>query len=426
MPTLRHTLALFAVLIFGGSANAQYNYSKDISRIFQAKCQQCHREGDIAPFALDSYSAATTWADDIKAAVKEKRMPPWKPVDGYNSFRDAWGLSDEERNMIVNWIDGGMVEGDSADLPEPLPNTGEWLLGDPDKIVQMPVNFAVPAKKDTYRCFVIPSDATEDKWVSAVQYLPGNKQVVHHVIAYIDKTGASEQYDGKDGQPGYDCFGGPGDGVSLDASSMLGGWAPGVRPRFLPDGIAMKIPKGARIVLQVHYFTNGKRDQMDQTKLGIYYSKNTENKQLVFIPIVNTSFKLKPGDDNAEVTAQFPIPPFYDATAYLVAPHMHLLGRQIKVEKIGTDKKVEPLVYINDWNFNWQGFYSFETPMRLPALSQVKVTCNFDNSDKNPRQPNNPPVRVGWGEGTQDEMCIGFVGVVFDRQGLPFVSKRSK
>ena len=162
MLTPRYTFVLFAALFLTGSANAQYNYSKDISRIFQAKCQQCHREGDIAPFALDSYSAATMWADDIKAAVKEKRMPPWKPVDGFNSFRDAWGLSDEERTKIVNWIDGGMVEGDSADLPEPLPNTGEWLLGDPDKIVQMPVNFAIPAKKDTYRCFVIPSELTED------------------------------------------------------------------------------------------------------------------------------------------------------------------------------------------------------------------------------------------------------------------------
>lgn len=423
--TLRHTSVIFSFLIFATTANAQYNYSKDISRIFQAKCQQCHREGDIAPFTLDSYSAATTWSEDIKNAVSEKRMPPWKPVDGYNSFRDSWGLSDEERTMIVNWVDAGMPEGDPADLPEPLPNTGEWALGEPDSILKIPVNFEVPARKDTYRCFVIPTELTDDKWISAVQYVPGNKQVVHHAIAFVDKTGASAKYDGKDGQPGYECFGGAGDGVAEDASSMLGGWAPGVRARFLPDGIAMKLTKGSRIVLQIHYFANGKKDQTDQTKIGLYYSKNAVNKQLVYIPIVNTGFKIKPGDENAQVTAQFPIPPFYDATAIQVMPHMHLLGRQIKVEKIGLDKKVEPLIYINDWNFSWQGFYTFETPVRLPALSQMKVTCNFDNSDKNPKNPN--PLRtVGWGEGTEDEMCIGFVGVVFDRQGLPFVSKRSK
>ena len=152
---------------------------------------------------------------------------------------------------------------------------------------------------------------------------------------FIDR--ASAKYDGKDGQPGYECFGGAGDGVAEDASSMLGGWAPGVRARFLPDGIAMKLTKGSRIVLQVHYFANGKKDQTDQTKIGLYYSKNEQNKQLVYIPIVNTSFKIKPGDENAQVTAQFPIPPFYDATAIQVMPHMHLLGRQIKVEKIGAD-----------------------------------------------------------------------------------------
>ncbi len=422
----RHTLALFGLLAFASSAHAQYNYSKDISRIFQAKCQQCHREGDVAPFALDSYATAVAWSEDIKNAVSQKRMPPWKPVDGYNSFRDAWGLNDEERSMIVNWVDAGMPEGDAADLPEPLPNTGEWALGDPDMIVKMPIEFAVPARKDTYRCFVIPTSLAADQYLSAIQYLPGNRQVVHHVIAYVDKTGASAKYDGKDGSPGYDCFGGPGDGVAEDATSMLGGWAPGVRARFLPDGIAMKLPKGSKIVLQVHYFANGKKDQTDQTKVGLYYSKNSVNKLLAFLPILNTGFKLKPGEENAEVTAQFAIPPFYDATVILVAPHMHLLGKQIKLEKIGIDKKVDPLIYINDWNFSWQGFYTLETPMPLPALSQLKVTCNFDNSDKNPKNPNNPVKTVGWGEGTEDEMCIGFVGVVFDRQGLPFVSKRTR
>lgn len=422
----KHLLLVSASILFAASAQAQYNYSKDISRIFQAKCQQCHREGDIAPFALDSYSAASDWADDIKSAVSEKRMPPWKPVSGYNTFRDAYNLTDEERSMIVNWVDAGKPEGNAADLPDPIGATGEWSLGEPDFVVTMPVNFDVPARKDTYRCFVIPTDFKEDRWVSAAQYVPGNKKVVHHMIGYLDTSNSSAKYDGKDGSPGYDCFGGPGDGVADGVGSMLGGWAPGSRERFLQDGIAMKIPKGAKIVLQVHYFANGRRDQTDQSKLGIYFSKSKENKQLVYLPLINNKFKLQPGDENAEVTASMLIPPFYDATAYRVGPHMHLLGRQIKIERINANKTQDPLIFINDWNFNWQGFYSFEEPMRLPALSQVKVTCNFDNSDKNPRNPNSPLKVVGWGEGTEDEMCVGFVGVVFDRQGLPLVSLRNR
>ena len=169
MLSSKNLLLLTASVLFAASAQAQYNYSKDISRIFQAKCQQCHREGDIAPFALDSYTAASDWADDIKAAVSEKRMPPWKPVAGVNSFRDSYALSDEERSMIVNWVDAGKPEGDAADLPEPTPSTGEWPLGEPDFIAEMPVNYAVPVRKDTYRCFVIPTNFTEDRWVSAAQ-----------------------------------------------------------------------------------------------------------------------------------------------------------------------------------------------------------------------------------------------------------------
>lgn len=425
MPSLKNLFLMSAAFLFASTAQAQYNYSKDISKIFQAKCQQCHREGDIAPFALDSYTAASDWADDIKSAVSEKRMPPWKPISGFNSFRDAYGLSDEERSMIINWVDAGKPEGDPADLPEPLPNTGEWNLGEPDMIIQMPVTFEVPARKDTYRCFVIPTNFTEDRWVSAAQYVPGNKKVVHHIIGYLDTNDASAKYDGKDGNPGYDCFGGPGDGVADSISGMLGGWAPGTRERLLQDGIALKIPKGAKIVLQVHYFANGKRDQTDKSKLGIYFSKSAQNKQLVYLPLLNNKFKLPPGEDNVEVGANFLVPPFYDATAYRVGPHMHLLGRKIKVERVNANKTLDPMVFINDWDFNWQGFYTFEEPMRLPALSQLKVTCNFDNSDKNPRNPNSPQKIVGWGEGTEDEMCIAFVGLVFDRQGLPFVSFRN-
>jgi hypothetical protein len=415
---VKFVLPLFA---FAVSAFGQVTYTRDISRVFQAKCQQCHREGDIAPFALDSYEAAITWGEDIQRAVEERRMPPWKPVDGFGEFQHNFGLSAEERDLILNWYRGGAAEGDPRDLPEPLAATGEFRLGDPDVVLTMPQSYNLKRRGDTYRCFVIPTDFGADRFIDAFQVVPGNRQVVHHVILYLDTSGKARQMDGKDGEPGYDCFGGPGDGIPLTLSSMAGGWVPGMATNRFPAGVGTLLPKGVDIIMQVHYYPGGRTNQEDQTRVGLYFAQGEVSKRLVYLPILNTSFRIPAGAENHEVTATFPIPPLFDATAYLVAPHMHLLGRQFKLEKIRPNGRVEPLIYIDNWDFNWQGFYQYQGPVRLNAFDRVRATCTFDNSEKNPRNPSNPIKIVRWGEGTEDEMCIGFLGVTFDRENVvPF------
>ena len=254
---MKPVLSLFALLALAPLAIAQVTYTKEISRLFQEKCQGCHRAGDIAPFALDSYEAAKTWSTDIQRVVTERIMPPWKPVDEHGKFKNDFGLTEAERQMLLDWLAAGAPEGDPADTPEAMPETGEWQLGEPDAIISMPELYNVPRRKDIYRCFVVPAGFDEDVWVKAVQIVPGNRQVAHHVILYIDETGKSAELDAKDEEPGYECFGGPGDGVQLSAGTMLGGWVPGSRQALLPEGVGLLLPKGARIIIQMHYFPAG-------------------------------------------------------------------------------------------------------------------------------------------------------------------------
>ncbi len=417
--TMHRYLLLCALASLGvPSLSAEITWSREISRIAQGKCQRCHRPNDIAPFALLSYDDAATWAQDIGRVVGEKIMPPWKPVAGHGEFKHSYALTEEERFQILDWVKNGAPEGDPADLPEPTAATGEWQLGEPDAVFTMKEEYTPRRVKDLYRCFVLPTDFSEQQYVSAVQVLPGNRKIVHHVLLYLDMTGKAEEMDGKDGTQGYDCFGGP--GIPLGINSMLGGWVPGTQTQPLPDGIGIQLPSKARIVMQVHYFPNG-RPAPDQTKIGLYFSKTKIERRLIFLPILNDTFKIEPGVEDHLVKSEFMIPPLLDAKAILIAPHMHLLGRKISVDLVKLDRSVTPMVLIDDWDFNWQGFYEFVDPVPMKAFSTVRLTCNFDNSEKNPKNPNNPLIAVGWGEGTESEMCLAFLGVTFDRENLlPF------
>jgi|SRR5579884_867526 len=399
-------------------------YDKEIAPIIEAKCQICHREGDIAPFALNTYDDAVTWSRDIASVVSAGTMPPWKPVAGYGEFRGSYALTAREKAELLKWIEIGMPEGDPADLPQPAPDKGIWSLGQPDIVLQMPRPFTPPRGTDVYRCFVMPDmKLSQATYFSAIDLVPGNRQILHHAILFVDTTGTAEKKDGLDGQPGYDCFGGSGIPVdltnltqiftSLDALAGIGGWAPGTRAHFLPDGIGIMLPANGRLVMQVHYAPYALTGP-DQTQIGLYYARSTIQKRLYQIPIVNQTFTVPPNTVK-DVVATFPPSPLpIGAKAITIFPHMHLLGRKIKVELTDAQKNVTPLIYEDNWEFNWQGAYTFAQPVAIPPLSTVTATCTFDNTENNPKNPNNPPVAVSWGERTVDEMCVAFLGVTLD------------
>ena len=418
---------LWLLALGAGLAVAQPNYTRDISRIFQAKCQQCHREGDIAPFALDSYDAAKDWSEDIKRVVNAGIMPPWKPVAGHGQFRGDFSLTADEKIQINLWIDGGLEKGDDADMPPPVEAKSEWVNGEPDFIVQMKEEFVPPRTKDVYRCFVLPTDFNETRWIKATDILPGDRRSVHHVILFLDSSGQAEKLDAAEDGPGYSCYGGPKTPIDftdlLTGSVTLGGWAPGTRPAPLPEGIAMELPPHTRIVMQVHYYTRG-GSRPDLTRAGLYFAKEKVTKKLRFIPVVPLDSRLRidmtipAGADNHAIKSTYLIPPLFDSHVVNIFPHMHLLGTQIKMELLPTSGDPKPLIFIDKWDFNWQGTYTFVEPVAAPAFNRLQLTCTYNNSDSNPRNPNNPLNTVTWGEGTEDEMCLGFVGLTFDRERL--------
>ncbi|NDD65122.1 MAG: hypothetical protein EBZ36_14290, partial [Acidobacteria bacterium] len=345
-------------------------FSREVVRIFQRSCQSCHHPGDIAPFSLMTWKEARPWAASIREEVLLKQMPPWQPASDCGEFADARGLTAAEIATIVAWVDAGAPEGDAADLPTPIQFPDGWSLGAPDLVIAPETDYAPPREGDMYRCFSVPAgDLRGDRWIGALTVKPGNPRVVHHVIAYADPNGESAALDARDAEPGYRCFGGPG----ISTTQMLGGWAPGSRGYFAPDGTGIKLTSRSRVIVQVHYHPTG-AEERDRTQLGIYYSRQPVNRELQVLPLVNTSFTIPAGAKSYEVTAGFTIPPIISAKMWAVTPHMHLLGKSIRVEMTRPGStSAECLVNIPRWDFNWQGTYLYSRPIDLVPGARLRL-----------------------------------------------------
>ena len=382
----------------------EITYSEHIAPILQKQCQTCHRQGEVAPFTLIDYSDAKAWATEIAEYTQARLMPPWKPAPGYGDFKNERRLTDTEIEMIAHWVESGAPAGDLDAVP-PAPEFHDgWALGEPDWIAEMPVEYEIePEGEDEYRQFIIPTNFDTDMYVQAVDVQPGNRKTVHHVIAYLDVNGEARKLDAQDPKPGYVT---EGTGPGFDSAGTVGGWAPGVTPVVLPEGVGYLLPKGADIVMQVHYYRTGHLER-DRTRLGLYFSKTENTTKLHIGDATNSDFVIPPGDGWHEVLAD----KHFKRDVYLLAsmPHMHLLGRDMRLVATTPEGIKHDLIWIQDWDFNWQDVYHYEDPLFLPAGTRVELVAHFDNSAGNPANPHDPPVPVGWGEKTTDEMCIGFL-----------------
>jgi peroxiredoxin len=394
-------------------AAANPTYSKDVAPLLQKHCLECHRSGQVGPFSLETYEQARKRATDIAAVVEDRAMPPWKASPHFGlKFKDERILPAKEIATLVAWAERGAPEGNPADLPPPPQFSDEWVLGAPDLVVDIGADFAVPATGyDVFRCFVIPTHLDKDVYVTAAEYRPGNRRVVHHIWAYVDTSGKARERDQADPGPGYSCFGGPGEPVHGD----LGGWAPGIQPSTLPEGIGRSLPRGGDLIIQVHYHPSGK-PETDRTKIGLYFARQPIRQTLHWLGAFNPGMELPPGESSIEIKAAWPIP--VDLVGHAVIPHTHLLGRDITMFVKYSDGKEQDLVRIDDWDFNWQYSYFFEKPLDLPKGSVLNVVAHYDNTESNPRNPNKPPKLVKWGEATTDEMCVGLIAVTKKGQDL--------
>ncbi len=386
-------------------------YTKDIAGILQAKCQSCHRRHQVGPFALETYEQARKRSHDIAFVTEERSMPPWKPTRGFGpKLKHDQSLSASEISVLAAWAEAGAPRGDPKDLPPPRTFAEGWKLGPPDLILEPAEDFSVAASgPDVYRCFVLPTNLAKDTYVEAVDYAPTAQGAVHHLIAYIDTTGRGRQLDADSPGPGYAAPAGP--GFEADELSF---WTAGLEPHRMPEGVGIRIPRQADIIVQVHYHSDGK-PRNDRTRVGLYLTRKPVKQALHWNNASSYDFRIPAGKNNVEVKASWMIPVAVEAIA--VSPHMHLLGHDMHMSVRLPSGRVENLIHIANWDPSWQSAYYFQTPITLPAGSIVNVVAHFDNS-AHARNPNQPPKTVKVGPNFDDEMCVGYIAVVKKDQDL--------
>ena len=410
-------------------------YYRDIAPILQTHCQQCHRPDQVGPFSLMTFAQAVNWAPDIKEYTTSRQMPPWKIAEGAE-FRNDRRMSEKEIATIAAWVDDGTPEGNPSDAPSPRQFTDGWQLGQPDLVLATREEFVLgPGGGDLFRVYVLPTELPEDKFVVAFEVKPGNPRIVHHMLILIDTTGQGRQLEQKgqkkekkksesdyDRGPGYSVAT---MGVGFFPQGELGdGWAPGQLPRQLPAGYGFKLPKGSDVVVQCHYNRNG-RVEHDRLQIGLYFAKNSDAMKaykggvipgrLMAIPAGNASFKVV-GSTSAS----------QDCVLHSIMPHMHLIGRQIKVTMTPPEGEKQTLLNIEDWDFNWQETYFLKDPIAVKAGTVLDLEAVYDNSDANPNNPNNPPRVVIFGEQTTDEMCFVYLGATSDGPGRSPFNRRDR
>jgi hypothetical protein len=392
-------------------AKAAPTFTKDVATILQAKCQNCHRRHHVGPFALETYEQARKRAHDIVAVTEERSMPPWKPTPGVGpKLKHDQSLTPAELAILSAWAEAGAPRGDLKDMPPPPKFAEGWKLGPPDVILEPAEAFPVAAKgPDVYRCFVLPTNLARDRFLEAIDYMPGEPSAVHHLIAYVDTTGQARQLDEADKGPGYGTTSG-----AMIAADELSFWTAGSQPHRLPEGIGIRVPAQSDIVLQVHYHPGGKAGS-DRTRVGLYFSRKPIKQALHWNNASNYNFRLPAGASNVEVRANWFVPVELEALA--VCPHMHELGRDMHMSVKFPNGTTRSLIEIADWDPSWQGAYYYQNPITLPAGSVVHVVAHFDNS-AHARNPNSPPKLVAVGPNADDEMCVGYIAVVKKGQDL--------
>lgn len=388
-------------------------YCRDVKPILRKSCVHCHRRGQVGPFALETYQQARKRAADIASVAGERTMPPWQPAVGTGTkLKHDPTLTPAELGVLKAWAEAGAPRGDGPEGSAAAAPAGEgWTIGTPDLVLEMTEDFQVPATgPDLYRCFVIPTNLPRDAYISAVEYQPGNRRVVHHLMAFLDSTRAGRDRDAADPGPGYTSYSSAG----VDVEGDLGGWAAGNMPHDLPAGIGRLIPAQSDILLQVHYHPSGKAE-VDRTRIGIYFAKKPIRQTLHWANATNDKFRLPPGESNVEVKASWSVP--LDVDALGVTPHMHQLGKDFRMIVAFPGGRTQELLRIDAWDPNWQNTYYFEKPVHIPRGSTVKLIAHFDNS-AHPRNPHSPPKLVAWGPEVTDEMLVGYIGVVKSGQDL--------
>ncbi len=367
-------------------------YSNQIARIIQKNCVECHREGQIAPFAMTDYDEVAGWGEMIAEVVDEQRMPPWHANPEVGHFSNELRLTEKEKEDIYTWVDNGCPEGDRSELPVAKTFPEGWFLPrKPDDVFYLaeePVDVKAEGI-EPYRNYVVDPGFKEDKWVSLAECVPDNKSVVHHIIVFIRPK--DEERRSKD--------------PDVRGMRFLAGFAPGTRPMETPQGWAKKIPANSELVFQMHYTPIG-TPQTDRSYIGlIYMDEKDVTHQLSTNGATNDKFEIPANDSNYKVESSRPIG--HDSVMLSLYPHMHMRGKSFSYQLIYPNGTSIDLLDVPGYDFNWQYSYVFEKPLEIPQGSKLHCTAYFDNSEDNLANPDSTKP-VFWGDQTWEEMMIGW------------------
>jgi peroxiredoxin/mono/diheme cytochrome c family protein len=417
-------LGCFIGRVHKAATTGTVTFAKDIARIFNKRCVECHRPGEIGPFSLTSYDEAVGWADTIDEVVREGRMPPWHADPKYGHFANDSRLSAEEKKTVADWVQAGAPEGDPKDTPAAPTFAAGWRIPKPDVVFRIPKPFKVKATGTIdYQFFVVETGFTEDKWIQAAEVKPSCRAVVHHALifaqppgeplvlspdAFNPQRGNANRGDGprgggRRGGGGPRAQGGNGDGGFI--SKWLTATVPGARPMWLPEGMAKRVPAGSRLVIQIHYTATG-APQEDQCAIGLVFADpKTVRKEVVTDMVVNPRFEIPPGDPSYKVEAERVLE--QDEEVFVFMPHTHVRGSGFKYEAIYPDGKKEVLLDVPHYDFSWQNSYVLAEPKLLPKGTMLRCEARYNNSTSNLANPD-PTQTVRWGEQTWEEMMIGY------------------
>ncbi|MHB1422357.1 MAG: redoxin family protein [Gemmataceae bacterium] len=382
-------------------------YAKHVAPILQQRCQVCHRPEQAAPFALMNYEDAVKHARMLKEVTTQRRMPPWHADPRHGTFVNDRRLSAREIETLASWVQAGTPRGEDKDMPKAVAWVTGWNMGKPDVVLQMPKEYEVPAAGSLdYKHFTIDPGFKEDVWVEKAEARPGPGAagVVHHVVVYILKPGNNQPFDDEGNM------------------NILVGWAPGDLALTCPPETGLRIPKGSKLMFELHYTPNGTAVK-DRSSIGIIFHKKKPKYELLMNSFMNESIRIPPRDPHyrAETTMRFRA----DARILSLVPHMHWRGKDYFYELIYPDGRKQTLLSVPRWDFNWQNSYQFAEPIKIPKGTRLHAVAHWDNSRNNPYNPD-PNKEVRFGLQTWEEMMVGWCVFTWEQPDTPEKLAREK
>jgi tetratricopeptide (TPR) repeat protein len=387
-------------------------FARDVAPIVFDKCASCHRPTGPAPFSLLSYADVRQRASLVANVTARRYMPPWKADPAAGDFIGQKHLTDVEIATIRRWADEGALEGDPRDLPE-LPRFADgWQLGTPDLVVTIDQPYTLqPQASDVFRIFAIRLPVSTTKYVTGIEFRPGNPRVVHHANIRLDRTRSTRELDERDPAPGYDGL------MSRTAVYPDGhflGWTPGQIAPLVQSDMAWTLEPGTDLVVQLHMQPSGAVERV-QPSIGLYFGDRAPTRTPTILRLGSQGIDIPPGEPSYRVTDSYVLPA--DVELQAIQPHAHYRLRDVEGRATLPDGSQRTLIAIRDWDFRWQHVYRYQRPLHLPKGTRLSMHYTYDNSAGNPRNPQQPPQRVFWGQRSFDEMGDLWFQFVAAREG---------